>query len=211
LEGGVKEDLVSTLKKLSRVFSELGIHYVLVGGLACVLYGVERATLDIDLIVERVEEGKARELAARLSEEGLYIPVGEVLGALREGGHATILLGGMRRVDLKFSSTPLDVASLKNFVEVHLGCASIKVAGLEECVAAKIAVLGDLKDLEDALILMDIHRDRIDWGKLNKYLGGNPLQKIAKLLDRVEAVYSGEEAVIRKVRYLRQYVKSLSR
>lgn len=209
MEAGTKETLVNILKKVSRVFNELGIHYVLVGGLACILYGVERTTLDIDFIVEKLDEEKAEKLALRLSKEGFYLPGREVLSALRGGGHATVILRGLLRLDIKFASTELDQASLRNFHEIHLDCTPLKVAGLEENIAAKIAVLGDLKDLEDALILMDAYRDAINWDKLRRYLSSDPLEKILKLLDKIESVLSDEEYVVRKVKYLRTYIMQL--
>lgn len=66
------------INRLTGIFSHLERHevrYVVMGGIAVVLYGVPRATFDLDLLIEAREENAAK-----------------LLHALQEAGFATALL-----------------------------------------------------------------------------------------------------------------------
>lgn len=52
---------------IAAVLNRHGVEYIVVGGWAAVTYGVDRATFDLDVLVEASEEN-ARALAAALSE-----------------------------------------------------------------------------------------------------------------------------------------------
>ncbi len=59
-------DLYEELKTLIRRLQEAEIDYALCGGLALALYGIPRATVDIDLLVQEESLGKAQELGREL-------------------------------------------------------------------------------------------------------------------------------------------------
>jgi len=61
------------LNRLERVFSSFQNHevrHVVIGGIASILYGVPRATFDLDILIEASQENVQRLLNA-LSEAGL--------------------------------------------------------------------------------------------------------------------------------------------
>jgi len=61
------------LHLLKNVFASLNAHdvrYVVIGGIAAVLYGVPRATFDLDLLIEATPENAAKLLDA-LYEAGI--------------------------------------------------------------------------------------------------------------------------------------------
>ena len=59
-------DLYEELRTLIDGLQELGIDYALCGGLALALYGIPRATVDIDILVQKESLGKAQKLAREL-------------------------------------------------------------------------------------------------------------------------------------------------
>jgi hypothetical protein len=61
------------LNRLQRIFSFLesnDVHYVVIGGIAAVLYGVPRATFDLDILIEPTLEN-ASQLLKAFEEAGL--------------------------------------------------------------------------------------------------------------------------------------------
>jgi hypothetical protein len=61
------------LNRLQGIFSYLesnDVHYVVIGGIAAVLYGVPRATFDLDVLIESTPENASRLLKA-FEEAGL--------------------------------------------------------------------------------------------------------------------------------------------
>jgi hypothetical protein len=57
------------LNQLQGVFSSFQSHnvrYVIIGGIAAILYGVPRATFDLDILIEATPENAQRLLAALL-------------------------------------------------------------------------------------------------------------------------------------------------
>lgn len=60
------------LNRLQAVFASLHSHdvkYVVIGGIAAVLYGVPRATFDLDILIEATEENAGRLLDAFLDAQ----------------------------------------------------------------------------------------------------------------------------------------------
>jgi hypothetical protein len=59
-------DLYAELKSLITRLNEFKIDYALCGGLALALYGIPRATVDIDILVQKESLGKAQTLTREL-------------------------------------------------------------------------------------------------------------------------------------------------
>ncbi len=198
--------LIEMTFNVAAILNRLNLRYALVGGLACILMGVRRMTEDADFIVEAKSLDEARRLFLELEKEGYNISFNEVKGAFSSGGHFTIIVGSFR-LDFKFAKSKLDFEALNRAVEVEIGMEKIKIAQLEENIAAKIVVLSSIKDLEDALWLMIHHGDKIDWNRLKLLLGGEPKYIIENILFEIEKEFEGEEAVIKKLEELRKLLK----
>ncbi|MBS7617429.1 hypothetical protein KEJ25_02300 [Candidatus Bathyarchaeota archaeon] len=125
-----------------------------------------------------------------LKEDGFDVSLEEVKDAYMNRGHFTILVDGFR-LDFKFASSILDFETLKRAVEVEIEGERLKIARLEENIAAKIVVLSSLKDIEDALWLMINHRDRIDWSRLQLLINGDPKRVVEGILSEIERVSGG--------------------
>jgi len=67
--------------KLAHVFDELAIRYVVGGSLASSIYGIPRATQDVDLIAE-IELSHVETIANTLSEE-FYVDVEMIRDAIK--------------------------------------------------------------------------------------------------------------------------------
>ena len=62
--------MLSQLKGVFKSFQENNVKYLVIGGIAAVLYGVPRATFDLDIIIEATPDNAQRLLKALL-EAGL--------------------------------------------------------------------------------------------------------------------------------------------
>lgn len=58
----------------SEVLEQFGIEYVYIAGYVSILAGRARSTEDVDVLIERIDEGTADELAETLDEEGFWGP-----------------------------------------------------------------------------------------------------------------------------------------
>ena len=61
--------MLNRLKDVFKSFQKHDLHYVVIGGVASVLYGVPRATFDMDILIEPTVEN-AQKLLAALEEAG---------------------------------------------------------------------------------------------------------------------------------------------
>ena len=203
-------NILDYVAKAARALERAGLDYALVGGLACVLMGVRRTTEDADFIVRVESAADAERLISELRREGLDVVEMEVLGALADKGHFTVIAGEWR-LDFKFASSALDFETLSRAVEVVMAGARVRVAPLEENVAAKLLVLRSLKDVEDALWLMVQHRDAIDWERLRLLLGSEPRQLVERILVEIRDEFRGDAAVESKLRELERRLEELGR
>ncbi|MEM0054471.1 MAG: hypothetical protein QXL89_09830 [Nitrososphaeria archaeon] len=199
--------LIENTIKIAGILNRLNLRYALVGGLACILMGVRRMTEDADFIVEAKSIDDAKRLFIELEKGGFNISLNEVIGAFYNSGHFTIIVDGFR-LDFKFAKSELEFETLRRAVDVKIEKEKIKIAQLEENIAAKIVVLSSIKDLEDALWLMIHHGDKIDWNRLKLLLGGEPKFIVKNILFEIEKEFKGEEAVIKKLEEIRKLLNS---
>jgi len=205
-------NLVKIVKDIGKILNKAGIKYVLVGGIACVLYGVKRLTVDIDVIIEKTNVDNLKKLYNLIKDIGFGLSMRDIKSALDENGHFTILLGGVYRVDFKFPSTYLDYESLRNYNIINLESEKIYIAGIEENIAAKIKLLKSIKDLEDAIVLLELYGDHINWDKISKYLGGeDPIKRINIILDEIQSLFKGDENVLERLRNIRKRLSGLKK
>jgi hypothetical protein len=154
--------------KLVTAFKDAEIRYALIGGFALGLWGVPRATVDIDFLVNKDDLGKVNEIMTDLGYNLVYKSenvsqyvspdniFGEVdfLHAFRE-----ISIGMLKRTESKrlFDST-----------------ASIKVLKIEDLIGLKLQAMANDEsrksiDMPDIKSLIAIHKSTIDWSVLEEY------------------------------------------
>lgn len=147
-------------------FQQLGVRYVLVGGLAVVLHGIDRLTADIDLVVDLAPEHAAKAVEALLTlglrAQPPVDPRKFADPAMREkwrqeSGMVVLSFWDPENrrptVDL-FADYPLDFALLfRDAVLMPLNGTVVRVASVEHLISIKQAT-GRPKDLEDAARLI---------------------------------------------------------
>lgn len=141
------------LNRLTGVFASFQKHrvrYVVIGGIASVLYGVPRATFDLDILIEASEEN-ARLLLAALDEAGLatasLTSVDDLLA------HEITIFQDRVRIDVQTETPGLGFGrAWRNRVEMEYGGQSFHVVSREDLVSSKRAA-GRAVDLEDARLL----------------------------------------------------------
>jgi len=161
-------DFKLVVEKLITAFKDDGIRYALMGGFALGLWGVPRATVDVDFLVNKDDMGKVNEIMTGLGYNLVYqsenvsqyvspdTVFGEVdfLHAFRE-----ISIGMLQRTETKrlFDST-----------------ASINVLKIEDLIGLKLQAIANDEsrkavDLSDIKSLIALHKSAINWSVLEEY------------------------------------------
>ena len=200
--------LIDYALTVAEVLEEMGIRYALVGGLACILMGIRRVTEDADFIIELKSTSEAKELAHMLNNAGFHLPVREVCKAYNDKSHFTILIDTYR-MDFKIAKNHLDYETLKTAVKVHIKCRYLRMARLEENIVAKVTVLKSIKDLEDALKLMIIYYDKLNWNRICELAGCDLKYEVISLIKTIEKEFKHDENVQAKITELKQLFKKL--
>ena len=161
-------DFKLVIEKLITAFEDEGIRYALMGGFALGLWGITRATVDIDFLVNKEDMSKVNEIMTGLGYNLVYQSenvsqyvssdkiFGEVdfLHAFRE-----ISIGMLQRTELKrlFDST-----------------VSINVLKIEDLIGLKLQAMANDEsrkaiDLADIKSLIALHKATIDWSVIEEY------------------------------------------
>ncbi len=197
------------LARIANLLNKLSIEYSLTGDLACILYGVNRATTDIHILLGRVTGESLYRLVTSLRALGYLVSFREAISAMDERGHFTVLAEDGCKVDFKFPSTRVDEESLKRYRLIEVKGVKVRVSLLEENIATKIVALASMKDLEDALKLMRAYRDKIDWGRIRDLVGVDPLKAVDNLLKEFEMEFFDEPSITSRLKELRQILGKL--
>ncbi len=141
------------LNRLQNVFLSLKKHkvkYLVIGGIAAVLYGVPRATFDLDILIEATPKN-VKKLLDALLEAGLYTSsltsVDEVLAT------EVTVFKDLVRIDVQTSTPGLEFKKAwKNKKTMQYRMIDFHVVSKSDLIASKIAA-GRKKDLEDVRLL----------------------------------------------------------
>lgn len=146
---------------LFKFLNEHGVRYVVVGGVATVLHGFARLTVDVDLVVDLAPEEASRAIKA-LTLLGLVprVPVraDEFADAarrdawVREKNMSVFTMidpaNPLRQVDL-FVKPPIEFADLISRAKIiSLATANVPVASIQDLIAMK-RIAGRPQDLQD--------------------------------------------------------------
>ena len=197
------------LKEILRVCNALnivGTEYALIGGIAAFLLGAQRTTLDIDILVNIKNYEDVLDLFRGLDELDYNIDIRVIEKAYRLKQNFILPAEGGTIIDFKIAKTDLDFKTLKRRMKVYVEDHVIYLAPLEELIAVKIIEQGALEDIEDAIQLMYIHYDKINWEYLVSLVGKEPLKYIDELLEFLSKKYP-----IRSFRRTLYYMNRLKR
>ena len=142
--------MLNRLKGVFESFQQHKVKYVVIGGIAAVLYGVPRATFDLDILVEATPENTRRLLDALL-DAGMgtasLTNVDEILS------HEITIFKDRVRIDVQTSTPGLSFHDAwKRRKTMEYQGQSFYVASREDLIASKRAAGRDV-DLEDVRLL----------------------------------------------------------
>lgn len=167
-------DLDRLVLDVAAILEAVGVRYAVVSGYVVVLFGRARATEDIDVIAERIDERTAEELATALQDAGYWgpaMPLEQLYETLTDDLPVRIAEAEHRvpNVELKFERDEFDRASLDEAITVRLPDGSLRVGSLELQVAYKLG-MGAQKDFEDALYLYEVAGPNLNSAELEAYV-----------------------------------------
>ncbi|MFW6004589.1 MAG: hypothetical protein ACOCPV_03015 [Halodesulfurarchaeum sp.] len=160
--------------EFSRVLHRFDIEHVYIAGYVSILAGRARSTEDVDVLIGRIDEATAEELAAALVESGFWGPAMplESLYEMLDGGD-NIWIAPENQVtphlELKFAVDEFDDASLENSIDARIAGHTIPVGPLELQIAYKLS-LGAQKDIEDAVHLYMLFEESLSEPRLEEWV-----------------------------------------
>ena len=174
----IKNKIVTDLDKfvLDFVkFLERYTPYTIVSGYVAILFGRARGTEDIDTLVARFDENVFASLFKTLIENNYYFlnsgNVNELYAMLEDGLAIRIARKNtvIPTIELKFVKDEFDRYSLENKIKVAMNDKHIFISPIELQIPYKL-YLGSDKDIEDAIYLWDIFKEKIDLSLLKKFM-----------------------------------------
>ena len=142
--------MLNRLQDVFKCLKEYKVKYLVIGGIAAVLYGVPRATFDLDILIQATPKN-VRKLLDALLQAGLFTAsmttVDEVLAS-----EVTVFKDRVR-IDVQTSTPGLEFnKAWKNRQTMQYRGFDFYVVSKGDLIASKIAS-GRAKDLEDVRIL----------------------------------------------------------
>ncbi|KAF5410347.1 MAG: hypothetical protein U9N46_10740 [Euryarchaeota archaeon] len=149
--------------------------YVIVSGYVTILFGRARGTEDIDIIIDTIDRRTSERFFNDLIERNYWFlnsdDHNDLFGMLNENLAIRIAKSGeiIPNIELKFAKDYFDNFSLRNSLKVEIDGYELNISPMELQIAYKIYLSGD-KDIEDAIYLYDIFKDRINSETLKNFL-----------------------------------------
>lgn len=183
------DGVVAALGSLAEVFDDLAVPGMLIGGLAVIVRGVPRSTLDIDATIA----GEALDLERALDSfrrHGIEPRIDDAERFARE--HQVLLLRH------RSSGTPLDVSlawlpfeheALARATPVDFGGVTIAVAAVDDLIVYK-AVAWRERDRNDIERLLRAHGEHVNLGRIRDVVA-----EFSRLLDEPERLVSFDALV----------------
>jgi hypothetical protein len=159
--------------EFSSVLDRFDIDHVYVAGYVSILAGRARSTEDVDVLIERIDEDAADELAARLAEAGFWgpaMPLPSMYEMLDNGDNIWAAPEDQvtPHLEVKFARDEFDRASLENALTARIGSEAIPIGPLELQIAYKLH-LGTQKDIEDAVHLYTLLEESLSVPRLEEW------------------------------------------
>lgn len=158
--------------RFTTILNDLGIDHVYVSGYIAILTGRSRATEDLDVLLERIDEPTIQRLTSRLDDEGFWGPamsldrMAEMLAdALWIAADGELV----PHLEAKFVSDRFDRASLRKRLTASIGGATLPIGPLELQIAYKLW-MGSQTDVEDALHLYELFEESLSTTELERWV-----------------------------------------
>jgi putative nucleotidyltransferase-like protein len=161
-------DFKTVISSLLKRFSELRVRYGLMGGFALGLWGVTRATADLDFLVHRDDMEKVGQIMGELGYERKYTSenVSQFVSAVKLFGE----------VDFLHAFRQASIAMLDRAVnkDIFTGTEKIKVLRPEDLIGLKLqAIKNDPArkevDMADIKALVSVLKENLNWSIIKTY------------------------------------------
>ena len=161
--------------EFTSILSKAKIRYTIISGYVAVVFGRNRASEDIDIFMERINEEKFSDLWKGLEKNFECInsedPKEIFNDFLREGSAIRFARKGrfIPNIEVKFPKTEVDIWGIKNRKKLILNNNEIYISPLESQIPFKL-FLGSEKDIEDAKYLYNVFKDKLDKSLLDQFI-----------------------------------------
>lgn len=160
--------------EFTSLLDELDIQHVYVAGYLAILTGRSRATEDVDVLIERLDEEQINQLVNQLEDGNMWgpaMPLEDMYTMLSEGDNIWVAPEEqvIPHIEAKFVRDETDHASLSNSITAHIGDAELPVGPLELQIPYKL-YLGTQKDIEDAAHLYALFGERLREGQIEQWV-----------------------------------------
>jgi hypothetical protein len=173
----IVERELSVLDRLALQFTRIikkYVDYVIVSGYVSILLGRARATEDIDIFIESISEEKFLRLYKELEKKRFWClntdKPKKAFSYLQDGLAIRFSRKGtaVPNFEVKFPKDKIDKETFQDYITVTLPSGSLKVSSLERQAAFKRYYLKSDKDIEDAIHIEEIFKDKIDFNKIKE-------------------------------------------
>ncbi len=157
--------------------TERHCRYIVVSGYVAIASGRSRATEDIDMITEKMSRDKFLEFHNDLDKNGfecMQTSIGEEIfdDYLAQGDNVRYTRKENKlyppEMDIHFAEDELDEWQLKEREKINFTGLDIWFSSVEFNIAFKEELLKDNKDMEDAMHLRAVFKEKISEEKINK-------------------------------------------
>lgn len=165
-------DLDHFVLDFARMLDSLEIKYVIVSGFVSIFFGRSRATEDVDILIEQIGQDKFLELARTAESSGMWFLNTKNKKELYDmlTSKLSVRMAPATKVipniELKFSQGGINNFSLQNPITIRTLKGSMLFSPIEVQIAFKFH-LGSEKDIEDAIYLYELFRERLDLALLH--------------------------------------------
>lgn len=149
--------------------------YVIVSGYVAIIFGRNRGTDDVDIIIPKMNLSEFKQLYDNLIKNKFWClnssNIGDLYGLLISKHSIRFAIGPQvsPNVEIKFSKDIYDDLALGNPIKVMINGKIIYTSFLELQIAYKEEVLKSNKDMEDARHLREIAKDYLNSNLINGY------------------------------------------
>jgi predicted nucleotidyltransferase len=159
--------LATALRKAIKTFEAEGIKYALIGGIAAVIYGSERSTMDVDLLFA-LEKIRLPQALRHFKKEGFEFSEKEVLQELSKDGLSHIKYADIT-IDLLIPILPFFQMALNRAKKIALFDFEAFVVTPQDLIVFKLLSLRP-EDKMDIEIITAIYGKKLDIGYIKDWL-----------------------------------------
>lgn len=180
----MKDPITTSIKILTDYFHKNNIQYVIVGGIAVLVFGRTRMTTDIDMIIDHKAIDRV-DFINYLRDNNFDANLSD-LKVLDEGVHASIFYkDDMFRIDLKGIYGENEQRSIDSAIEIPFNQVLAKFDHPLNIIGFKL-LYGSEQDFEDALAVFIRNQEFIDMNKLEELCNSlGVLPQLEELLNEI--------------------------